>query len=85
MVAQRRSEEKYTFTVDQVGDYQFCFSNLMSLSSYKTINIVTMVTLPRAVVVEGTDHSQSSRLFFDAMLTSGGCFSQSSWTRSMRW
>lgn len=52
MVAQRRSEEKYTFTVDQVGDYQFCFSNLMSLSSYKTINIVTMVTLPRAVVVE---------------------------------
>jgi hypothetical protein len=56
MVAQRRSEEKYTFTVDQVGEYQFCFSNLMSLSSYKTINIATVVTLPRAVVVEGTDH-----------------------------
>jgi hypothetical protein len=59
LMAQRRTEEKYTFTAEDHGEYKFCFSNLMSLSSSKTLNVATSVTMPREHVVEGTALARS--------------------------
>jgi hypothetical protein len=53
MSAGRKTDEKYTFTAEQYGEYKFCFGNLMSLSSTKTVNIATSVTSPRHINVEG--------------------------------
>lgn len=54
MIGQRKKEEKYVFLADNEGEFKFCFSNLMSISTPKTINVATSVTIPRQTVQSGT-------------------------------
>jgi hypothetical protein len=53
---QRRSEEMYSFIADQEGIYKFCFSNVMSSVTPKTVSFTLNVRRNFQIAKEPTDH-----------------------------